>query len=114
MHSIKQIWFYIRTAIRLVALLWPIALAAWVFHLALGLHTGPMDYWMGFLGFAATLVLFRGFWRHWIAFFGQTAPILWRFTAALSADLYQLARYKLKAASYRVRTDWADLRRVFK
>lgn len=103
MHSIKQIWFYIRMAIRLVALFWPIALAVWAFHLALGLHTGPMDYWMGFLGFAATLVLFRGFWRQWIAFFGQIAPILWRFAVNLSADL-----------SYRVRTDWADLRRVFR
>ncbi len=114
MHYIKQAWSLLRWAWFLVLLLWPLALAAWVFHLALGLHTGPMDYWMGFLGFAAILVLFRGFWRPWIVFFGRATPMLWRFTINLSGDLCRLARHKLQAASYRIRTDWADLRRALK
>ncbi|MDE2252700.1 MAG: hypothetical protein KGL42_00275 [Betaproteobacteria bacterium] len=114
MHYIKQAWSLLRWAWFLVLLLWPLALAAWVFHLALGLHTGPMDYWMGFLGFMAILLLFRGFWKPWIVFFRRAAPAVWRFAINLSADLRRLARHKLKAASYRIRTDWTDLRRVFK
>ena len=114
MHYIKQAWMLIRWAWFLVLLLWPLVLAVWVFHLALGLHTGPMDYWMGFLGFMAILLLFRGFWKPWIVFFRYAAPAVWQFATNLSADLYRLARYKLKAASYRVRTDWSDLRRAIK
>ena len=73
MDAIKLCWLYFRNALGAVSLLWPIALAAWVFHMALGLGDAG-GLWLAILGAGAVLVFFRSYWRLWAILF----PEVWR------------------------------------
>ena len=111
MDTINLYWSYFRNTLGTLFLLSPIFLAAWVFHLALGLGNGPSDIWMGIMGAGAVLVFFRNpFWRMWAIFF----PEVWRRARSIRGDVARLVRGRIHAGVSRVGTDWNDLRRATK
>ena len=110
MHPLKLYWSYFRNTLGTLILLLPFFLAAWVFHLALGLGNGPGDIWMGVMGAGAVLLLFRKQWRLWVILY----PELWRMARPILGDVARLVRGRVHAGLSRVRTDWNDLRRVIK
>ncbi|MHB1691493.1 MAG: hypothetical protein ACYCSR_12705 [Thiomonas sp.] len=87
----------------------PFALAAWVFKLGMQ-GGGSMAWWTGLLGALAVLLFFGKMARMWVDW-RILLPELWRMAAPIAGDLARLVRRKLGAASFRVRTDWRDLRR---
>jgi len=109
MDTIKLCWLYFRNILGAVSLLWPIALAAWVFHAALQLGDAG-GLWLSILGAGAVLVFFRSYWRLWAIFF----PEVWRSARPLVGDLSQMAVGRIRAGLWRIRTDWNDLRRAIK
>ena len=109
MDTIKLFWLYFRNALGAVSLLWPIALAAWVFHMALGLGDAG-GLWLAILGAGAVLVFFRSYWRLWAILF----PEVWRWSRPLRDNLTYWAARKIQAGLWRIRTDWNDLRRALK
>jgi len=62
--TIKLFWSYFRNAMGVILLLWPLALAAWVFDAALRLGDAG-GLWLAILGAGAVLVFFRSYWRSW-------------------------------------------------
>ncbi len=109
-QTIKLYWSYCRNVLGTLILLLPFFIAAWVFHLAMGLGNGPMDIWMGIMGAGAVLLLFRKQWRLWVILF----PGLWRAGKPVFASLLHMLRNKLRSGVLRVQTDWNDLRRAMK
>lgn len=107
MQTVKTYWSYFRNTLGTLILLLPFFLAAWVFHLAMGLGNGSGDIWMGIMGAGAVLLLFRRQWRLWVILF----PELWRLAARFAPDLVAFASIKLRRAQRQVRNDWRDLRR---
>lgn len=110
MDCIKLYWSYFRNTLGTLILLLPLFLAAWVFHLAMGLGNGSGDIWMGIMGAGAVLLLFRKQWRLWAILF----PGLWRMARPFLGDVAQLVRGRMHAGASRLRADWNDLRRVIK
>ena len=109
MDAIKLCWLYFRNALGTILLLWPLALAAWVFHMALGLGDAG-GLWLAILGAGAVLVFFRSYWRLWAIFF----PEVWRSARPLMGDLSHGVGRRIQAGLWRIRTDWNDLRRALK
>ena len=109
MDAIKLCWLYFRNALGAILLLWPLALAAWVFHAALQLGDAG-GLWLAILGAGAVLVFFRSYWRLWAIFF----PEAWRSARPLMGDLSHEVGRRIQAGLWRIRTDWNDLRRALK
>jgi hypothetical protein len=110
MQTIRLYWSYFRNTLGTLILLLPFFIAAWVFHLALGLGNGPGDIWMGIMGAGAVLLLFRKQWRLW----GILFPELWRMARPLLSHIARLLRGRIHAGLSRVRADWNDLQRAIK
>ena len=110
MQTVKTYWSYFRNTLGTLILLLPFFLAAWVFHLAMGLGNGSGDVWMGVMGAGAVLLLFRKQWRLWVILF----PELWRMVRPLLSHVARLARGRIHEGLLRVRMDWNDLRRAIK
>ncbi len=108
-QTIKLCWSYFRNALGAILLLWPLALAAWVFYMALGLGDAG-GLWLAVLGAGAVLVFFRSYWRLWAIFF----PEVWRMARPLMGDLLQMVVRRIRVGLWRIRTDWNDLRRALK
>ena len=109
-QTIKLYWGYFRNTLGTLILLLPFFLAAWVFHLAMGLGNGSGDIWMGIMGAGAVLLLFRKQWRLWVILF----PELWGMARPIFGSLFHMLRARLSGGLLRVRTDWNDLRRALK
>lgn len=93
MNTIKLYWSYFRNILGTLLLIWPIFLAAWVFHLAMGLgDSGGML--LGLAGAGAVLVFFRSYWggtgRHFSRRSGdgpaRSWPICWTMRFARSVQ----------------------------
>ena len=107
MNTIKLYWSYFRNILGTLLLIWPIFLAGWVFHLAMSLgDSGGLL--LGLFGAGAVLVFFRSYWRYWAVLF----PAIWRWASPIMADLLDGAVRRARAAAWRIRADWNDLRRV--
>lgn len=110
MHNIKLYWSYFRNTLGTLILLLPFFIAAWIFHLSMGLGNGSGDIWMGIMGAGAALLLFRKQWRLWAILF----PELWRMARPLLSHVARLVRGRMHAGLSRVRADWNDLQRAIK
>ena len=105
--TLKRYWHDARLALHIAILLAPFALAAWVFHAAVSNKLGVA---LGVFGAAAVLLFFGKMARMW-GYWRILLPELWRMVTPIAGDLARLVRRSLGAASFRVRTDWRDLRR---
>ena len=110
MQTIELYWSYFRNILGTLILLLPFFIAAWVFHLALGLGDGPGDIWMGIMGAGAVLLLFRKQWRLWVILF----PALWRAAKPIVGAMAHMVNHRIRSGLSRVRADWNDLRRAIK
>lgn len=109
MTKVKLYWSYFRNALGVILLLWPLALAAWVFDAALRLGDAG-GLWLAILGAGAVLVFFRSYWRFWAILL----PAGWRLIRPLMGDLARMVNRRIQAGLGRIRTDWRDLRRAMK